>query len=310
MPVPDFQTLMRPLLADLAKQDAPVNVRDLVPSIASALKLTDDELAVRTPNGSDNLLYYRMRWARTYLAKAGLVTSLKRGATVITNLGRKALLECPERVDSNYLKKYPGFYDWVTGSSASADESGKPAPIDTALGVVSDTPLERIDAAQRELELALRSDLLERVREMAAGDFENLIVRLLLAMGYGQGAEEMARALGGTSDGGIDGVIHQDPLGVDRIYIQAKRWKDGNNVGSREIRDFVGALNIHRANKGVFVTASKFTGEAKSAALGSTIQVVMIDGERLAELMSRYKVGALVRNAIEIKELDEGFFDS
>ena len=308
MGVPDYQSLMRPLLRALSERTAPINVRELVPEIASELNLTDDDCAVRTPNGTDNLLYYRMRWARTYMSKAGLVTSLKRGATVITERGREALKRCPSRVDNDYLKQYPEFVTWVTGSSAAGEV--KPpvgGHIDEA---PAETPLERIGGAQRELDAALRSELLDRVREMTPSDFENLIVRLLLAMGYGQGAAEMATAIGGTGDGGMDGVIHQDPLGLERVYIQAKRWKEGNNVSSPEIRNFIGALNIHRANKGVFVTASQFTPDAQAAARGSTVQVVMIDGEKLAELMLRYKVGVLVRSTIEIKELDEGFFDA
>jgi restriction system protein len=171
------------------------------------------------------------------------------------------------------------------------------------------TPRERIDAAQRELEAALRADLLERVRQMTPSDFEELVIRLLLAMGYGEGQEEMARALGGTGDGGIDGVVHQDPLGLERVYVQAKRWKANNNVSSPEIRDFLGALNINRASKGVFVTASDFTNDAKAAARNSTLHVVLIDGERLTDLMVRYKIGVLVRSVVEIKDLDEGFFE-
>lgn len=143
---------------------------------------------------------------------------------------------------------------------------------------------------------------------MTSSEFEGLILRLLVAMGYGAGLEEMAQSLGGSSDGGMDGVVHQDPLGLERVYVQAKRYKEGNGVSSPDIRNFVGALNIHRANKGVFVTASHFTPEARKAADGSTVQVVLIDGPRLSELMVRYNVGVLVRSTVEIKDIDEGFF--
>lgn len=298
------------MLQHLSGRSDPINVRELVRPIAAELHLTPEDCSVRTPNGTDNLLYYRMRWARTYMAKAGLVTSLKRGATVITNRGRDALRVAPSKIDLGYLKRFPEFVAWYSGAGSAGSEApigALPSPVAATPSV--ETPLERIGSAQREIEAALRSDLLDRVREMTPGDFENLIVRLLLAMGYGQGAEEMATALGGTGDGGMDGVIHQDPLGLERVYIQAKRWKEGNNVSSPEIRNFIGALNIHRANKGVFVTASQFTPDAKAAAQGSTVQVVLIDGPRLSELMLRYKVGVLVRSFVEIKELDEGFFD-
>ncbi len=145
---------------------------------------------------------------------------------------------------------------------------------------------------------------------MTPAEFEGLILRLLLAMGYGQGLDEMALSLGGSGDGGVDGVIHQDPLGLERVYVQAKRYKEGNNVGSNDVRGFIGALNIQRANKGVFVTASQFTSDARKSAEGATVQVVLIDGERLASLMVRHKVGVLVRSNVEIKELDEGFFSA
>jgi len=179
----------------------------------------------------------------------------------------------------------------------------------TSAGSANGTPLERIEQAKQELDRALRSDLIARVRAMSPSDFEELIIRLLRAMGYGLGLAEFGRVVGGAGDGGIDGVIHQDPLGLDRVYVQAKRYKEGNSVGPHDIRDFVGALNIHRATKGVFVTASHFTQEAANAASNSTVKVILLDGERLASLMVQYTVGVVVHDRIEIKEMDEGFFD-
>lgn len=229
------------------------------------------------------------------------------------------LAEQPARIDNTTLARFPEYNDWLDGTRTAARSKRKDQVDPSALangllaglglGQANATPHERIGDAVSELEQALRSDLLARVRQMTPADFEALIVRLLLAMGYGQGLDEMAEALGGTGDGGIDGVIHQDPLGLDRVYIQTKRYKEGNNVSSPDIRNFIGALNIHRASKGVFVTASQFTNDAKQAAQGATVQVVLIDGLHLAELMVRHKVGVLVRSAVEIKEIDEGFFD-
>lgn len=144
---------------------------------------------------------------------------------------------------------------------------------------------------------------------MPPSEFESLIIDLLVRMGYGQGTEEMAQALGGSGDGGVDGVVHQDPLGLDRVYIQAKRYREGNTVGPDAINSFIGALNIKRANKGLFVTASSFTRQAREHAERSTTHVVLMDGERLAELMLRHGVGVLVRHTIEIKAIDEGFFE-
>ncbi len=144
---------------------------------------------------------------------------------------------------------------------------------------------------------------------MPPADFEQLIIQLLVRMNYGQGREELAQALGGSGDGGVDGVVHQDPLGLDRVYIQAKRYKEGNNVGPEAINSFIGALNIKKANKGLFVTASGFSKQAREHAMASSLHVVLIDGERLAELMIRHAVGVLTRHTVEIKTLDEGFFE-
>lgn len=319
MPVPDYQTLMLPLLRHLGEQTGHSTVRQFLESIGDEFNLSEEERAERIPSGQENLLANRLHWARTYMGKAGLTASPKRGLVQITERGRALLAENPERIDGETLGRYPEFLSWLTksrtGKSAKAENlnpsSLKPnAPSATPLSTTEErTPRERIDAAMSEIEAALRSDLLDRVREMSPAEFEGLILQLLLAMGYGQGLDQMAVALGGSGDGGLDGVIHQDPLGLDRVYIQAKRYKAGNNVSSPDIRNFVGALNIHRANKGVFVTASQFTADARQAALSSTIQVVLIDGDRLSELMVRYKVGVLVRGVVEIKEIDEGFFD-
>lgn len=316
MAIPDYQTLMLPLLRRVAESGGPVAVRGLAPSVADEFQLTEDERSQHIPSGQENLLTNRLQWARTYMVKAGLLAAPKRGLVQITERGRAVLAEGLERVDNTVLSRFPEYTEWLqntrgrTGTGRAAD--GAPSSFlelsGSAEGTVDDTPLERIGSAVVELEEALKAELLARVREMTPSDFEGLIIKLLLAMGYGQGSEEMAQALGGTGDGGIDGLIHQDPLGLDRVYIQAKRYKEGNNVSSPDIRNFIGALNIHRANKGVFVTASAFTPDARQSAHGSTVQVVLIDGRKLADLMLRYRVGVLVRSAIELKELDEGFF--
>lgn len=323
MAIPDYQTLMLPLLKLVAEAKAPVSVRSLIEAIADEFNLTDDERAERLPSGQDNLLLNRMQWARTYMVKAGLIAAPKRGLVQITPRGMALLSEGLECIDNATLSQFPEYIDWLTAARDPTSRIKKVSrePKVTAddllaeLGLLvsssepSTTPHERISGAVAELESALQSDLLVRIRQMTPSDFEALIVKLLLSMGYGQGLEEMAEALGGTGDGGIDGIIHQDPLGLDRVYIQAKRYKDGNNVSSPDIRNFIGALNIQRATKGVFVTASQFTNDAKQAAQSSTVQVVLIDGIQLTDLMVRYKVGVLVRSSVEIKEIDEGFFN-
>lgn len=319
MPVPDYQQLMLPLLKRLAERSDAVPVRNFLDSVANEFNLSEEERAERIPSGIENLLSNRLAWARTYLGKAGLLSSPRRGFVQITERGRRVLSENPKGVDVSFLRQFPEFREWMARSqqpreSKQKDDQEKlsvhgPKRPEITAHVEERTPRERIDSAQHEIESAIQEDLLARIREMSSSDFEELILQMLLAMGYGQGLDEMARALGGSSDGGMDGVIHQDPLGLERVYVQVKRWKEGNNVSAHEIRDFVGALNIHRATKGVFVTASNFTADAIKAANQSTVQVVLIDGRRLSELMVKYKVGVLVRAVIEIKAIDEGFFE-
>ena len=316
MAIPDYQTLMLPLLMRLGTVQGPTSIRQFADAIADEFGLSEEERAERIPSGQENLLANRMAWARTYMGKAGLLVSPKRGLVEITGRGRELLAAQPSQISNATLSQYQDFVDWLTRSRSSPVPTLKdPVPsASSRLEIVAEagalTPRERIDEAVRELEEALKAELIDRLRVMSPAEFEGLILRLLIAMGYGQGLDEMALALGGSGDGGIDGVIHQDPLGLERVYIQAKRYKEGNNVGSNDVRGFVGALNINRANKGVFVTASQFTPDARKAALGATVQVVLIDGDRLTDLMVRHKVGVLARSAVEIKEIDEGFFSS
>jgi restriction system protein len=315
MPVPDYQSLMLPLLKRLAEENEPVPVRKYLDAIADEFGLTEEERAERIPSGIENLLSNRLAWARTYLGKAGFLYSPRRGVVCISERGRRLLAEGLPRIDLSVLRRYPEFVEWMhrsqpsPGNAPDVRATATKTPKDVEPVSNHGTPRERIDAAQHELDEALKAELLDRVRAMTPSDFEDLVIRVLLAMGYGEGQEEMAKALGGTGDGGVDGVVHQDPLGLERVYVQAKRYKEKNNVSSPDIRNFIGALNIHRASKGVFVTASEFTSDARAAASNATVQVVLIDGERLSDLMLRYKVGVLVRSVIEIKDIDEGFFE-
>lgn len=307
MAVPDYQSLMLPLLKRVAASPQPVSIVDLVQPLGKDLGLSDEDIAERLPSGRFGRFYNRMHWAKLYMQRAGLIDAPQRGRFQVTARGRGVLAENPSRIDNTTLSRFPEFSAWRAASTATEPGTSEH---DAQNATPNETPEERIFSALRELEAGLRSELLDHVRRMSAGDFEGLIVRLLTAMGYGKGQKELAKALGGTGDGGMDGVIDQDPLGLDQVYVQAKRWKEGNSVGSKEIRDFIGALNIHRANKGVFVTASSFSAEAEKAARGATVHVVLIDGNGLAELMIQHEVGALARDVIKIKELDEGFFET
>lgn len=311
MAVPDYQSLMQPLLKRVASAGKPVGILEVAPLIAEDLGLNEAQLAERLPSGRQGTFHNRLHWAKQYMTRAGLFESTKRGQFQITAKGRALLAKALPVINNDVLNQYPAFVAWRLGTPGEIDtadvsvNASSPTP---PPAVAATTPEERIEAARRELEASLKADILDRVREITPGDFEALIIFLLVRMGYGQGREEMAQALGGSGDGGVDGVVHQDPLGLDRVYIQAKRYKEGNTVGPDAINSFIGALNIKRANKGLFVTASSFTKQARDHAERSTTHVVLIDGERLAELMVRHSVGVVVRDVVEIKAIDEGFF--
>ena len=307
MAVPDYQALMLPLLKRSAAMRRPVSIMEVQPLIATDLQLTDEQLAERLPSGRQAVLHNRLHWSKQYLTRAGLLRSTRRGQFEVTDEGRALLAKGLSAINNDLLNQYPAFVAWrqrePDSDATLLTQAKSAAPVFQAI-----TPEERIEAARGELDASLRAEVLDRVRQMAPGDFEALITLLLIRMGYGQGREEMAEALGGSGDGGVDGVVHQDPLGLDRVYIQAKRYKEGNTVGPDAINSFIGALNIKRANKGLFVTASAFTKQAKDHAERSSTHVVLVDGDRLAELMVRHAVGVVVRDTVEIKAIDEGFF--
>lgn len=312
MTIPTYEDLMRPLLQEYAAADGPRSIKQLMPIMADKLQLTDEERAERLPSGRQGLFHNRLHWAKTYMARAGLLSSPARGLAEITERGRAVLQSNPERIDGTTLDEFEEFSDWKEASAAgsSSDQTAEPVTAAPSTESSTKTPEERIEAARKDLERGLSAELLERVRVMSPADFEELIVQLLLKMGYGSGAEEMAEALGGSGDQGIDGVIHQDPLGLDRVYIQAKRYAEGNTVGSGAIRDFNGALDLKRAPKGLFVTASSFSRDARVQAESATRQIVLIDGQELAALMIRHGVGTRVVGRVNIQEVDEGFFDT
>jgi len=302
---------MLPLLHAYGAVSSPQSIKELLPVMADKLGLTDEDLAERLPSGRQGLFQNRLHWAKTYMSRAGLLKSPARGLAEITERGRAVLKDNLERIDGATLSQFVEFNEWkdasANGSSQDSSAISKPEPSSEGS---KRTPEERIESARRELENALRADLLERVRVMSPADFEELIVQLLLKMGYGAGAEQMAQALGGSGDQGIDGVVHQDPLGLDRVYIQAKRYGENNVVGPAAIRDFNGALDVKRAPKGLFVTASSFSREARLHADSATRQIVLIDGEDLAALMIRHQVGTRTLATVAIQEVDEGFFGS
>ena len=296
---------MLPLLGIAAEGETRVPAAAQV--IADRLGLSEDEREEMLPSGKQRLLHNRVHWAKFYMTKAGLIESPKRGVFVASSAGRELLATKPARIDVETLKRFPafvGFYN-QSGDDTGSEEQGQAA---LAVAASEATPEEQIDAAYVVLTKALKADLLGRVLEQSPSFFERLIVELLVAMGYGGSHEDAARQLGKSGDGGIDGIIDEDRLGLDRIYVQAKRYGAGSVVGRPEVQGFVGSLVGLGASKGVFVTTSTFSRQALDYVKGLQQRVILIDGARLTELMVECGVGVRANRVIEVKRLDEDFF--
>lgn len=302
MAVPDYETLMLPLLKRLS--DGKVRVlKDVMAELADEFKLSADERAQLLPSGGTLTFASRVGWAKTYMKKAGLLTQPKRGMVEISPLGMEVLKRVPSRIDGRYLEQFPLFLEFKNASNSRSVSSaviGSPENADDL------TPDEVIELAYRKSMAALGDDVLERVKGCSPVYFERLVVQLLIKMGYGGSREEAGRAVGKSGDGGIDGIINEDRLGLDAIYVQAKRWE--GVVGRPEIMKFVGALAGQRATKGVFITTSGYTQEAKDYAANSQYKVVLIDGGRLADLMIEHDLGVSVAATYQLKRIDSDFF--
>lgn len=306
MTIPDFQTLMLPILR--CSEMGEVRISDVVQSLADKFQLTDDERSELLPSGKQTTFANRAHWAKSYLGKAGLVELTKRAHFKITDRGRNVLANPPKRIDIRFLEQFPEFVQFREASNGT-DRTGNDSAVAEAVQASDMTPDEIIRKAHAELDDELGLDLLTRVISAPPEFFERLVVQLLLAMGYGGTASEAGRALGKSGDGGVDGVIDQDALGLDRIYVQAKRYADGNNVGSGAIRDFFGSLDRFKAAKGLFVTTSSFSPSAKETADFLSKRIVLVDGRQLAKLMIRYNVGCRVEETIQLKKVDEEYFE-
>lgn len=261
MPIPDYQSLMAPVLRIGMKRE--VRAADAVEQLADQLGLTEDERAELLPSGRQSVFANRVHWAKTYLKQAGLVDYPRRGHFRTTERGRQALARAGAGIDRRYLQRYPEFIAFQQRRSGSAGETHRPDSEDLLVATDSRTPDEVMRAAHKLIEDDLRQELLERILAAPPAAFEQLIVKLLLKMGYGGSVSAAGRALGRSGDGGVDGVIDQDALGLDRVYIQAKRYAVGNSVGSAAIRDFFGSLDRYKAAKGLFVTTSAFSADPR-----------------------------------------------
>lgn len=310
MPIPDYQSLMLPVLLAAAANE--VRVRDVVEALGVQLGLTPDERSALLPSGKETILNNRVHWAKTYLGKAGLIESTRRGHYKVTARGEQVIRTNPSKIDNGFLSRFEGFKQFKEHSarSVAALEDADPQPSISQLEAPVATPDEIMRVAYRQIETSLAQELLTRIVAAPADFFERLIVNLLLNMGFGGGsAAEAGRALGGSGDNGVDGVIDQDALGLDQVYIQAKRFAPGNSVGSGAIRDFFGSLDRHKATKGLFVTTSTFSTSAQETAKFLSKRIVLIDGEQLAKLMIRHNVGCRIEETLHIKKVDEDFFE-
>lgn len=301
MSIPNFQQLMLPVLR--ASEKGEVKISDVVTQLGQKLGLTDSELSDLLPSGKQTTFANRVNWAKSYLGKAGLVTLTKRGHFIISDHGKTVLASPPEIIDIRFLESFPEFREFRENTGRSPANNNQPEANLKYL-----TPDEIIRTAHIELDTSLGSELLDKILSSPPDFFERLVVQLLVAMGYGGSAVDAGRALGKSGDGGVDGVIDQDALGLDRIYVQAKRYT-GNRVSPGEIRDFFGSLDRFKANKGIFFTTASFSSSAKETADMLSKRIVLVDGVQLTKLMIRFDIGCRIEETIQIKKIDEEFFE-
>jgi restriction system protein len=299
MAIPDYQTLMFPLLK-FAGDGKEHSIREAIDALAGLFNLTQQERNQVLPSGRQPVLDNRTGWARTYMKKAGLLISPRRGFFQITQRGKDVLASNPPKIDVQYLTQFQDFVDFRTLKKSKTEES------DFSSEVLTKTPEESLENAYLNLRQDLANDLLQQIKSCSPNYFEKIVVQLLVSMGYGGSLKDAGKAVGKAGDEGIDGIIKEDRLGLDIIYIQAKRW--GNTVGRPEIQKFAGALQGQRAKKGIFITTSDFTKEAQDYSLSIENKIILIDGELLAELMIDHNIGVTVLGNYEIKRIDTDFF--
>lgn len=302
MPIPDYQTLMLPLLR-FAVDGYDHTTREAVEVLATEFQLTSAERNELLASGQQAIFNNRVGWANSYLKKAGLLESPRRGALRITARGKQILGDNPERIDVKYLERFPEFIEFRDASRNNRETTTTESVVVTA----EQTPEEALELAHQGLRLSLAQDILSRIFSCSPTFFERLVVELLVKMGYGGSRRDAGERIGQSGDGGIDGIIKEDRLGLDTIYIQAKRWKGA--VGRPEIQKFVGALQGQRAKKGVFITTSFYTAEAIEYASRIDTKVVLIDGQLLANLMMDFDVGVSVSASYIVKRIDSDYFE-
>ena len=299
MTVPSYQDFMLPTLKLIA-DNCEHKSRDIVEEAADMLGLTEEDRQEKLPSQTQATYYNRAMWARTYLKKAGLLEYSERGVIKITQRGTDLLNTNPDKITKNTLLQYDEFKEFQSTVNIEQNNS------DNDSSEEQKTPDELIAQAKSILTSHLETDLLSKIAKNSPTFFEELVAKLLLAMGYGGSENDILQNRGKSGDEGIDGIIKQDVLGLDKIYIQAKRWS--GNVSRPEVQKFVGAVHGQNANRGVFITTSAFTNEAREYANNINSNIILVDGKMLAKLMIEYNVGVQIKDTIQIKKIDEDFF--
>lgn len=301
--IPDFQSIMYPIL-DVLRDGNPHTAQEVLEQLAKRFQLTEEHLAIRVPSGQQPLFKNRVAWAVSYLKNAGLVKYAKRGVYQLTEAGHAVLQEGVTYINLAYLKKFDAYKAW----QSTFDQAEEKGTVNNEVEELK-TPEELIGDSLARVNDKIAADLLEIIKSKTPAQFEKFVLMLLNAMGYGMMEEKAFEVIGQSGDYGIDGIIYQDKLGIDRIYVQAKKWND-NKVQSKEIRDFIGSLSLRGTNKGVFITTSQFTDDAlRTASMNPQNTIILIDGKKLTDFAIQFNVGVQVKKQYELKDVDQDFFD-
>jgi len=299
MAIPDYQSIMLPLL-NYAGDSKEHSLRETIDALADLFKLTDDERRTLLSSGQQTVFDNRAGWARTYLKKAGLLETTRRGYYRITKRGQDILQQNLSKIDATFLKQFSEFVAFQSTHRNQVDEANDQLPTERH------TPEEEIEAAYQGIREGLANEILQTVKSLSPTFFERLVIDLLVKMGYGGTRTDAGERIGRSGDGGVDGIIKEDRLGLDTVYVQAKRWD--SPVGRPEIQKFAGALQGQRARKGIFITTSSFTGEAEDYVSRIDSKIVLIDGSHLAQLMIDFNIGVAPLAVYELKRIDSDYF--
>lgn len=303
MPVPDIQSLMLPTLKALSS-GTEMSIPEVCTQVATLEGLTPEEVWEKFPSGRESVFENRTGWAVREMTHAGLLGRVRRGVYQLTSEGKKLLDQAPSRIDYELLRGYPAYVEQRLGKNVSI-RGTKPARLDDA-GVSLEEALERYAGKLRD---ELEDLVLDRIRDAPSSFLERVVVDLLISMGYGGGDAAMGQVTGRAGDGGIDGTIREDALGLDEVYLQAKKYASGNTVGESDLRNFAGALDAKGTTQGVFVTTAGFTRRAIEYVKHSPKRIVLIDGKELAHLMVKHNIGVRRKTLYQVKRIDEDYFN-